>query len=275
MGQGAWQADEVRITVLGCSGSVVGPDSPASGYLLTAPDTEPLVIDFGGGVLGALQRHVDPGAVNIFLSHLHADHCLDLPGLFVWRRYHPNKPTGKALMHGPPDTWSRLAAASSPHGDELDDFRDIFDLHSFHDGQVFQYGALQVEVRLMTHPAPSYGMRFTDPSGAVFVYSADTGICDAVYELARGADVFLCEASWTHSPGNPPDLHLSGTEAGRIARKVGVRELLLTHIPPWTSRDAVLAEAEAEFDGAVHAVVPDEAFDVIAATTRAARGARL
>src|SRR5262245_23654954 len=47
----------VRITVLGCSGSVVGPDSPASGYLLTAPDTPPLVLDFGGGVLGALQRH--------------------------------------------------------------------------------------------------------------------------------------------------------------------------------------------------------------------------
>src|ERR1700742_1553993 len=36
----------VRITVLGCSGSVVGPDSPASGYLLTAPDTPPLAIDF-------------------------------------------------------------------------------------------------------------------------------------------------------------------------------------------------------------------------------------
>ncbi|MET0317797.1 MAG: MBL fold metallo-hydrolase, partial [Rhodococcus fascians] len=51
----------VRITVLGCSGSVTGPDSPASGYLLTAPDTPPLAIDFGGGVLGALQRHADPG----------------------------------------------------------------------------------------------------------------------------------------------------------------------------------------------------------------------
>ena len=79
----------VRITVLGCSGSVVGPDSPASGYLLTAPDTPPLVIDFGGGVLGALQRYADPNDVHVLLSHLHADHCLDLPGLFVWRRYHP------------------------------------------------------------------------------------------------------------------------------------------------------------------------------------------
>ena len=57
----------VRITVLGCSGSVVGPDSPASGYLLRAPDTPPLVLDFGGGVLGALQRYADPGSVHVLL----------------------------------------------------------------------------------------------------------------------------------------------------------------------------------------------------------------
>ena len=74
----------MKITVLGCSGSVVGPDSPASGYLLTAPDTKPLAIDFGGGVLGALQRYVNPNDVDVLLSHLHADHCLDLPGLFVY-----------------------------------------------------------------------------------------------------------------------------------------------------------------------------------------------
>ncbi|WP_407811409.1 MBL fold metallo-hydrolase, partial [Staphylococcus aureus] len=82
---------------MGCSGSVTGPDSPASGYLLTAPGTPPLVIDFGPGVLGALQRYADPGEVTILLSHLHADHCLDMPGLLVWRRYHPNPPVGRAL----------------------------------------------------------------------------------------------------------------------------------------------------------------------------------
>jgi ribonuclease BN (tRNA processing enzyme) len=60
---------------------------------------------------------------------------------------------------------------------------------------------------------------------------------DAVINLARGADVFLCEASWTHSPDRPPNLHLSGIEAGRIATAAGVGELLLTHIPPWTSQD--------------------------------------
>ena len=83
-------------------------------------------------------------------------------------------------------------------------------------------------------------------------------------ELARGADVFLCEASWTHAPDRPPNLHLSGTEAGRAAAKAGVRELLLTHIPPWTSREDVISEAKAEFDGPVHAVVCNETFEVTA-----------
>jgi len=252
----------VRITVLGCSGSVGGPESPTSGYLLQAPGTTPLVLDFGVGVLGALQRHVDPGSVDILLTHLHADHCLDLPGLFVWRRYHPRKPDGKAIVYGPSDTWSRLGAASSPYGGEIDDCSDVCEVRRWTDNEPVTIGTLTVLPRIVAHPTESYGMRFTDPGGATFVYSGDTGVCDQLIELARGADVFLCESSWTHSPDRPPAIHLSGTEAGRAAAEAGVRQLLLTHIPPWTSRDDVIREAKAEFDGPVHAVVSGETFDI-------------
>ena len=252
----------MRITVLGCSGSVVGPDSPASGYLLTAADTPPLVLDFGGGVLGALQRHVDPNDVQILLSHLHADHCLDLPGLFVWRRYHPTPATERGLMYGPSDTWTRLAAASSPLGGDLDDFADIFDVRPWVDGEAVQIGALSVLPRLVSHPTESYGLRITDRSGTTLVYSGDTGMCESLAELATGADVFLCEASWTDSPERPKHLHLSGAEAGRVAKRAGVAQLLLTHIPPWTSREDVITEAKAEFDGPVRAVVPGEAMEI-------------
>ncbi len=252
----------MRITVLGCSGSVVGPDSPASGYLLSAPETPPLVIDFGGGVLGALQRHADPNQVHVLLSHLHADHCLDLPGLFVWRRYHPTPASKRGLMFGPSDTWSRLAAASSPLGGDLDDFTDIFEVQEWVDGEAVRIGALNVLPRLVSHPTESYGLRITDPYGATLVYSGDTGVCESLVQLAGGADVFLCEASWTDSPTRPKHLHLSGAEAGRIATRAGVRELLLTHIPPWTSREDVISEAKAEFDGPVHAVVPGEVIDI-------------
>ena len=63
---------------------------------------------------------------------------------------------------------------------------------------------------------------------------------------------------------------MSGTEVGRLARSAGVGELLITHVPPWTSREAVLAEARAEFDGPVRAVSAREQIEV--APTLAANG---
>ena len=123
--------------------------------------------------------------------------------------------------------------------------------------------SIQVLPRAVAHPTEAYGLRITDAAGAVFTYSGDTGECDAVVDLARGADVFLCEASWTHAPGQRPEhLHLSGTEAGHIAARAGVSELLLTHIPPWTSREDVITEAKEAFDGPVRAVVCQETFEV-------------
>ena len=222
---------------------------------MTAPDTPPLVIDFGGGVLGALQRHADPNSVHVLLSHLHADHCLDLPGLFVWRRYHPSPAPERGVMYGPANTWARLGAASSPEGGEIDDFSDIFDIRHWVDNQAVQIGSLDGEPRLVCHPTESYGMRITDPSGATFVYSGDTGVLRRARRPGARRRRFPVRGVVDASPSRPPKLHLSGTEAGRAAARAGVAELLLTHIPPWTSREDVISEAKAEFDGPVHAVV--------------------
>lgn len=253
----------MRLTVLGCSGSVTGPDSAASGYLLTAPGTSPVVLDFGGGVLGALQRFVDPRDATVLLSHLHADHCLDVPGLLVWRRYGPGESTGRAPMYGPTGTAHRIGVASAEIPGEVDDISDTMDLRIWQDRVPVQIGNLSVTPYRVNHPPESFGFRVSDTGGHVLAYSGDTAVCDEVVELARGADVFLCEASWTHAPGERPEgIHLSGLEAGQIAERAGVGELLLTHVPPWTSRTAVLAEARSAFSGPVHLVSAGEQFDV-------------
>lgn len=252
----------MRVTVLGCSGSVGGPDSPASGYLLTAPGVEPTVIDFGPGVLGALQRYADPARVTVLLSHLHADHCLDVPGLLVWRRYHPTPAEGRALVYGPADTAFRLGVASAECGGTIDDVSDTLDLRRLRDGEIIDFGAYTVQARRVYHPPESYGMRVTSTDGKVLAYTGDTGMCDAVIELARDADVLLSEASWTHADDRPPGVHLSGAEAGLLATLANVKTLLLTHIPPWTSREAVVAEAAGQFDGPIHAVNPGEVFEL-------------
>ncbi|NUS45784.1 MAG: MBL fold metallo-hydrolase [Mycobacteriaceae bacterium] len=254
----------MRLTVLGCSGSVSGPDSPASGYLLTSPGAGPVVVDFGPGVLGALQRYCDPGDVTVMLSHLHADHCLDLPALLVWRRYHPNPPVGRAIVYGPSDTALRIGNASAECGGMTDDWSDVIDMRQWQADEPVDFGGGRTVTPLrVAHPPEAYGLRFTSETGRVLAYTGDSGVCPALDVLAQGADVLLAEASWTHDPGNrPAGIHLSGTEAGRLAARAGVQELLLTHIPPWTSREEVIAEAKAEFSGPVHAVLPGEAFDI-------------
>ena len=66
--------------------------------------------------------------------------------------------------------------------------------------------------------------------GRVLAYSADTAPCDALIRLAQDADLFLCEASYLDGEDNPPDLHLTGREAGEAATKAGVGRLVLTHL---------------------------------------------
>ena len=69
-------------------------------------------LDLGNGALGQLHRYVDPLTIDaVFLSHLHADHCLDLCGYYVMRKYHPTGAQPRIPVWGPPDTPGRMARA--------------------------------------------------------------------------------------------------------------------------------------------------------------------
>jgi ribonuclease BN (tRNA processing enzyme) len=77
----------MRLTVVGCSGSIPGPGNPASCYLLEA-DGFRLVVDMGSGALGALQQYTSLNDVDaVCLSHLHADHFIDMCSFWVARTY--------------------------------------------------------------------------------------------------------------------------------------------------------------------------------------------
>ena len=248
----------MRLTVVGCSGSYPGPESPASCYLIEAEGdtgsggtrTWRILLDLGNGALGRLQRHADPLAVDaVFISHLHADHCLDLCGYYVMRKYHPTGPQPRIPVWGPAGTAERMARAYDlPHepgmGEEFD-FRE----HS-ESGVVVEVGPFRVEARRVVHPVDAFALRVT-AHGRVLVYSGDTGPCAALDEVAAGADLLLAEASFQSATDNPPDLHLTGADCGRTAAAAGVGRLVLTHVPPWYDPEVARAEAIAEWDGPV------------------------
>ena len=253
----------MRLTVLGCSGSVNGPGAACSGYLLQADGHPPVLIDCGHGVFGELQQHANPNHVAVLLSHLHADHCMDLPAMRVWRRWAPDAATARSLLYGPAGTAVRIGAGSSEYPGEVDDISDTYDVREWVDREVVEIHGLRIEPFKVNHPPATYGLRVTGPDGEVFAYSGDTGICDEAVDLARDADLFLCEASWTHQPDvRPEGLHLSGTEAGMLAARAASRSLALTHIVPWTDADAILDEASAEYPGPLQLVHQGQIIEV-------------
>ncbi len=237
--------------MVGCSGSYPGPDSPASCYLVEEDDdadrTWRLLLDLGSGALGALQRHTDALAIDaVFLSHLHPDHCADLCGYHVLRRYHPDGPQPRIPVWGPAGTADRMAAAyglpADPGMTAEFDFRD-------HTG-VVEVGPMTIEAVPVAHPGPAFGLRVR--AGArTLAYSGDTGPCAGLDELARGADLLLAEASFRTGDDNPPDLHLTGADCGRAAAHGNAGRLVLTHVPPWFDPAMAVAEAKEQFAGEI------------------------
>nr|CAA9329264.1 MAG: Metal-dependent hydrolases of the beta-lactamase superfamily III [uncultured Nocardioidaceae bacterium] len=251
----------MKLTVVGCSGSVPAPGSAASSYLLQADHegrTYSLVLDLGSGAYGPLQNHVSAHEVDaVSLTHLHADHCLDMTALYVARKYGPGGPAPAIPVHGPTRTGERLARAYDLPA--TPGMSAEFTFHPWHPDTDTPIGPFSVRVARVVHPVESYAVR-VEHEGRSLVYSGDTGPGAALVELAAGADLLLCEASFLETGVNPPDLHLTGRQAGEHARDAGVQRLVLTHVPPWTDRDEVLAEAKEVFDGSVELAVPGASY---------------
>jgi ribonuclease BN (tRNA processing enzyme) len=243
----------VKLTVLGCSGSVPGPDSPASGYLIEA-DGYRLVLDLGHGAFGALQRYVRPSDVDaIVISHLHADHCIDLTAYVVALRYgHEGyacrQQDARIRLIGVPGTRGRLEAAYDPLARKLN-LHEIFTFAAPADGEL---GPFRVSYAPVNHPIPTNAVRI-EHGGRSLVYSADTGECAELVRLADGADMLLCEASVAADEELVTDLHMTGRMAGEHANKAGVERLIVTHVPPWNSPQAAVEDAATAFDGIVEA----------------------
>jgi ribonuclease BN (tRNA processing enzyme) len=248
----------MRLTVLGCAGSFPGPESACSAYLVEAQGFR-LLIDFGSGSLSALQRYADMDSIDaIILTHLHCDHMLDACTYVVVRRYNPAGPRPPLPVYAPTGAAERIASAYSSENESID---DVYSFYGLQPG-TFPIGPFTITVDRVNHPIETYGVR-VEQGGRVLAYSSDTAPCEALLRIAAGADLFLCEASYLDGRPNPPDLHLTGGEAGEAATKADVGRLLLTHlVPAWGSEASTVEAACAAFAGPVEVVRPGSRYDL-------------
>jgi ribonuclease BN (tRNA processing enzyme) len=236
----------VQVTIVGYAGSFPGPGSPASCYLIDTGDFR-LVLDLGNGALGALQLYSPLTEIDaICLSHLHADHCLDMCSYSVAQNYNPDGPRPPIPVYGPAGTAERLERAL---GTDHPGMGEAFDFAVLAPGLI-EIGPLRITTAHMNHPVETFGFRI-EHGGKALAYSADTGPSDDLVALAAGADVLLSEASFIDGPDLPPDLHLTAREAAGHAARAGAGELVLTHLVAWNDPAVSLAQASAAFTGPV------------------------
>lgn len=250
----------MRLTILGCSGSMSSPDSASSSYMVQAEDagrTYSVVLDLGSGAMGQLLRHQDPTTVDaVLLSHLHADHVVDLAAMHVYLQYGPAGPQPPMPVHGPAGTTERIRQLC---GDEGCDSQ--FAVSTWRPGHALVVGPISIEVFEVRHPVTAYALRLTGPSEdgsrqVVLTYTGDTDTCDGVIEAARGADLLLSEAAFHEDGPAIRGLHLTGRRAGEVATAATARHLVLTHLQPWTPAEVVRAEALSAYDGPVDLAAP-------------------
>lgn len=233
----------MKVTILGNSAPYAGRGRACSGYLLRSEGGSVLV-DCGPGVVARLQDHIDLGDISaIVLSHFHADHFADLLTL----KYAVQLGKGTGVYDDPiPLFIPREGSTKFLETYITDGYLQYFDVNIIFDGARYVIEDQVFSFTRVTHAVPAYGMRVHEAGSEdrVYAYSADTGKDEAVYRVAKDAEVFMCEASWQDaSPRNSAVGHLSAREAGEIAKASGVNRLILTHLFP--EHDPAVSEREA------------------------------
>lgn len=255
----------MRLTIIGCSGSFAGPQSPASCYLVSAEHdgrTWRILLDLGSGALGALQRHIDPLDLDaIFLTHLHPDHCLDITGLYVMRSYSPlRRPDGRLPMWGPNGTVE--SSTSMYFGSRKRDMEKTYDFRLLSDQLVMEVGPFRVTSMLVNHPVEAYGFR-VEAGGRVLAYSGDTDSCAALGPLFTGADLVLADSAFVDGRDEPRGIHLTGSRAAQAALDAGgVGRLMLTHMPAWNDPEVCRAQGGQVWPGEVEVARPEATYEL-------------
>ena len=130
-------------------------------------------------------------------------------------------------------------------------------------GQLQRDGAVEIGGRRITVDEVS------EPyAGQTFGFVMDTALCDAAFEVAAGADLLVCEATYLEQDAELAATykHLTAAQAATIARDAGARRLVLTHFSQrYGDPSRFEQEAAAIFDDVVvaedlmHVAVPDRA----------------
>ncbi len=274
----------MRITLLGTGNPTPSLRRVGSGYLVEIAD-DLIVLDHGPG---AHQRLLESGTkvtdvTHMMFSHLHFDHYLDFPRLFMTRWDQSASLIPELKVFGPSPTaemvdrlfgengafawdiearcnWGASLNVHKMRGGSIPRKKPAPVVQEFDHGDVIETDNWRLSIAEVPHSQPylkCLAMRFDTDEGSL-VYSGDTGPSKALEELALGCDVLIhCATNISGTVMDPA--HLAGSaghiEAAQAAANSGAKTLVTTHMYNQLDlpgiRERVIAEMAQVFDGVI------------------------
>jgi ribonuclease BN (tRNA processing enzyme) len=263
----------VRLTVLGKSPAWQDAGGACSGYLIEENGTR-VLLDCGNGIFGKLRQRLDYTELDaVVISHLHADHFLDLVPFAYALTYAPRQqpvpvppwpgtdsPARPRLL-APPGARAafRRVAGAWGQGNLIE---AAFALEEYDPAQPVEIGAITAAFREVPHFITTYAVDMRSEGGGRITFSADCKPNDALVDFADGTDLLLVEATLPRPERTGVRGHLTPAEAGDHARRAHAKRVVLTHISDeldqtWARKqgaEAYGAAVEIAAEGSVYVV---------------------
>ena len=264
----------MKIRVLGKSPSWQDVDGACSGYLIEDGDFH-LLLDCGNGVFSKLRRFCDYVDVDaVLISHLHADHFLDLVPFAYALTYAPRQQPvpvdrwpgtdnpARPELHAPRGAGELFRRVVGSWGNE-DLIENAFDLHEYEPDSTLELGDLRIRFREVPHFTETFAIEVASQNGSGrFTFGADCRPAEELIEFARDTDLLLIEATLPRPERTGIRGHLTPAEAGEHGRLAGARQLVITHISDELDETWAQREASESFGAPVSVAHEGEVYEV-------------
>ncbi len=225
----------MKLVILG-AGSTIHHPKRTSTSSLVATDIGNFLVDCGPGSSHRLtQAGFSASDIRaILITHLHQDHCLELPTLFLSRilEGHLDLPD----IYGPPGIIKHCSVLFS---EMFPDIPQVMQkrggefsprIHEIEEGEVLVEAEVHVASTKVIHTIPAVGYRISEKSHSVG-FSGDTEPCENLIELCRDTDILVHECIW-HDEEGPAHFHTIPSQLGLVAQKARTKHLVMNHFHP-------------------------------------------